>query len=387
MSAIYAKLVGYVGLAPGTTRVYHEPNHPGAPGAYEELTVKKRGQWYDVDFVAAKKPLRLNKQTHELETGNDHDGYGGQWNLDEATQTLWIGEDGWKVTLQLEGYGSGTGPGTPAESFIIRGRDFIDPRGQRRVLRGCDAFMAFRIFIDQGPAGLLKFLQESTRLKFDFWRVFFQGAISQNQVMELHPSEYTQDQIHAFGVLLNAWGIIPLATCFIDNQVIKAGIDQWFRLTDALEGLVALASAGNEFQKNGFDPQAIPKPHGGIYWSCGSSTGDPYPYTPMPNGSSFCEFHPNRNPIRGLMDAAASPLTIWDEFKINIPLIVDEPARFGTNGHAAEFADPAWGRAYGQVYSAMQAGTVFHNWFGQRGLTMDDPTIAVAEAWQKGMTV
>ncbi len=381
--SMYAKLGGYVGNQPGTKIVYHDREHGGP---WEEISVVKRDRFYDVDFVGEnrKDALCLNKATRTLEVRAQRGEWGDQWNLAADQKSIWIGDDNATTTLTIEGFASAT-PGGPVESFVIRGRDFIDPRGKRRVLRGCDAFMALRIYLDQGEAGLTPFVDESHRLRFDMWRIFCQGAISQNTVMELRPSEYTQDQLHAFGVFLNTQGIVPLATCFVDNQVIKAGVDQWYRVTDALEGLVALASGGNEFQKNGFDPFGLPKPHGNIYWSRGSSTGDPNPYTPAPNGASFCEFHPNRNPVRGLMDATSSPLTIWNEYKITVPLIVDEPARFGTNGHAAEFADPAWARAYGQVYSAMQAGTVLHNYFGQRGLTMDGPTVTVAEAWQAGM--
>lgn len=376
---------GYAGVDPNVPNVVYDDRPVGS--LWEEMLLVQEGPegWFNLTANAAKKRICLNKNTHKLEVRDNPTGWGNQWaKVTDASGKSHLICD--TFTMDVEEVGSVSSSG-PAESFVIKRRDFVRPNGERRVLRGCDAFMAFRIFLDQGAAGLQKFFNESRRLGFDMWRVFFQGAISQNQVMELHPSEYTPDQIHAFGVLLNANGITPLATCFVDNQVIKAGVDQWFKMTDALEGLVALASAGNEFQKNGFDPYALPKPHGSIYWSRGSSTGDPDPYVPYPNGASFIEFHPNRDLVRGLMDATASPLTLWDKDKIDVPLIVDEPARFGTSGHAAEFADPAWGRAYGQVYSAMQAGTVFHNWFGQRGLTMDDPTIAVAQAWQKGMTV
>jgi len=58
----------------------------------------------------------------------------------------------------------------------------------------------------------------------------------------------------------------------------------------------------------------------------------------------------------------------------------------GTNGSGG-FEQPAMARRYAQHLSAECAGAVFHNFFTQRGLLMDGPTRACAEAWQAGMTL
>ncbi len=364
---------GYVGLQPGTTAVYHNRM---AGGWWEELAVTKRGEWYDVDFVAAGKPLRLNEQTHQLETGTHHDGWGGQWDLSDDGREATCAD----VVLTLYGYTP------PLQPLRISGRDFVTETGARRVLKGCDAFMAYRHFLDGGAAALVPFVEESRALGFDLWRVFLMGSKAQNQVMDLRPSEAGYyDRLRPFAATLNANGITILATAFVDAQDVMPNQSQrqqhWKDVADRLRNTVTLLSGGNEWQKNGFNPGELSDP--GMLWSRGSDLGDSAPYRPY---GSFAEFHPRRDLWASLMDTVASPVFIYETNGLSGPLIIDEPPKMGTNGSSG-FTEPSMARRYAQHLSAECAGAVFHNWFGQRGLLMDGHTRTCADAWQRGMAI
>jgi len=271
----------------------------------------------------------------------------------------------------------------------ISGRDFVTESGARRVLKGCDAFMAYRLFLDGGAAALVPFVEESRSLAFDLWRVFLMGSKRQNQVMDLAPSEAGYyDRLRPFVATLNANGLTLLATVFVDAQDVMPNVSarqaHWREMASQLRGTVTLLSAGNEWRKNGFDPGEMSDP--GMIWSRGSdlSVGDNEhaPYRPY---GSFAEYHPRRDLWASLMDTVASPVFIYETNGLQAPLIIDEPPKMGTNGSGG-FEQPAMARRYAQHLSAECAGAVFHNYFNQRGLLMDGHTRMVAEAWQAGMT-
>lgn len=374
--AIYAKLGGfYVGLEPGTANVYANRTQGGS---WEALTAVQRG---------AKWELRLNAAMRTLSgTLNGLEprplGTFGEWEQWQRQGTRFSRAD---ISLELEGLPAAVSL-TP---ITARATDLVDASGARIVLKGTDQFLALRQFKDGGPQALQGAIQESQALGFDTWRVFGMGSKAQNQVMDLRPSEAGYyEALRPFSDFVNAQGIRLLFTVFVDAQDVMpdaARRAEHWRRVDAEIGPNHLLSYGNERDKNGTrddNPVALSR-----LWSRGSWTQDPNPYQPLPKGASFAEFHPRRDLYRALLDSVASPVTIWSEFGVNVPLLIDEPSKFGTNGSGSEYADPKLAWKFARHYATECAGAVFHNYFGQRGLLMDGPTSVVAEAWQRGMKI
>ena len=370
----------YVGIDPSFPDVIYA--NRTALGAWEEVVITPHAQWSDIRFTASNRQLAVSEITHHLlsRDAGDIDVWGGQWAISADGKTATC--DVW--TLALEGY---TPPAVNVP-LSISGMDFVNPDGSRRVLCGCDMFLAYRQFLDGGAAALVPFWDESHALGFDLWRVFLMGSKRQNQVMDLSPSEPGYyDQLQPFVQTLNNNGIVLLATVFVDAQDVMPSETQrqshWTAVAERLRGSNTLLSYGNERNKNGTEHDQMTDP--GMIWSRGSWTADPSPYQPVPQNASFAEFHPRRDLYKSLADATASPITIWQDYHVTCPLVIDEPPKFGTNGTNDLYNDPKLARKFAQVYSAMCAGAVYHNWFGQRGLLMDGPTITVGQAWQRGM--
>lgn len=366
--AIYARLGGYVGLEPNTTTVYHD--RP-VGSEWEALTVTQRGPegWFDLDFVAAKKPLRLNRD-HTLGTGADHDGWGGQWAVspDESRAVC----DG--VVLALEGFVV-----TKPIHLEQRGNDFVDASGARMVIPAVDAFLAYRQYLDGGAAALVPFVQESQRLGFKAWRVFMQGSKRQNQVMDLSPTESGYyDNLKGFADTLNANGLILLATVYVDNQDVQSPVSHWSDLAARLKGTSTLLSGGNQWSKNGFDPWALSAPAGFI-WSRGSDVDD---VQTVPNGAPASELHATRVSFdRALMDSTASPPFMRQSGSTMVWMTEGNP--FGDSDGYSEAQ--AW--QLGRGYSILWALAVFHNRQSQRGQLMTETTARCGAAWVKGMTL
>ena len=268
-----------------------------------------------------------------------------------------------------------------------RGLDFVGDQNQRMVLNGCDGFMDFRIYKDGGETALAPFLQESNELGFQCRRVFMQGSIAQNQVMQLDPREPGYyDLIRPFVEYENSNGIIPLLTIGIDNQDIQSPISHWSEVCSRVEGLSVVISFFNEWTKNksDFGPGDIPPPGGNLLWSRGSDQGDGKPFRPS---GPVIEFHPVRNFTTSLRDTIASPVELYYVDRYDGLLFIDEPAKMGVNASDVEWLVPENSFRFGRCYSAMCACAIFHNWPGQRGRLMDPLTRACAAAWTRGMRV
>jgi len=225
------------------------------------------------------------------------------------------------------------------------------------------------------------FFAESRDFAFNLWRVFLQGSVTQNGVLELRPQSVPDyyARLQAFAHIINSQGIALLATVFVDNQDVGQDYGHFARVCEALRGTATLISGGNEWHKNGFDPGRLGDP--GMLWSRGSDLGDAAPFRPY---ASFAEFHPRRDFPKSLDDSVASA-TFIRASGLTGPLLIDEPAKFGTNGSAPIYADPFTAYRFARHYSTECGGAVFHNWFGQRGLLMDGPTRECAAAWSRGM--
>jgi len=275
-------------------------------------------------------------------------------------------------------------PPTPLQ-LAVRGADFVHADGSRRVFCGTDQFTAFRLFLD--GVDLTPLLMESQALGFDLWRVFLMGSVHQNGILQLSPSDSGYaDALRMFADVVNAAGIVLLATVFVDAQDIMPAvgqrIDHWHRVADRLRGTQTLLSGGNEWSKNGFNPGELTDP--GLLWSRGSDVGDAAPYRPY---GSFAEFHPRRDLPAALMDTVASPVFIRGKNSLTGPLLIDEPPRMGLDGSAPEYADPAVCWKFARHYATECSGAIFHARPGQRGQLMDPVTRACAEAWVRGMRI
>lgn len=266
-------------------------------------------------------------------------------------------------------------------SLDTRGRDFINHDGSRSVLCGTDMFCAFRQYLN--GMDLTPFFAESRELGFNLWRVFMQGSIKQNNILQLSPTEPGYyEHVRPFAELLNRQGIVLLATIGIDNQDIKSPASHWTRMYDLLEGTSTLVSKANEWGKNlgGVRPDELPNPSGNILWSQGSGLQDEAPFKPT---GKFMEFHQVRNFPTSIRDTVASATEIQDVLDYpEIPLIMDEPAKFGTDGN---YPEPRDSYNFARCYATFWAGAVFHNWNGQRGQLMDANTKACAREWVRGM--
>lgn len=268
--------------------------------------------------------------------------------------------------------------------LTVNGRDFVDGHLQRIVRNGTDQFLAFRQYLDGNLNQLEAALLESHDLGFDTWRVFFQGSIAQNNVLQLSPTEpFYYDHVRPFVDLLNVNGIVPLVTIGVDNQDIKSPISHWVRMGQLLSGSGSIISNFNEWSKNhgDIDPLAIPPP-AGVLWSRGSDVSDQPPLRPQ---GPVLEFHPVRNYTTAMRDAVASPIELYEVQGYHGPLLIDEPGRMGTNAHDTRFTNPIEVWRYSRLLSTLCAGAVMHNFFGQRGQLMDPLTRECAKAWTEGM--
>jgi len=362
----------YLGIDPGdpTHAVYANRD---ALGPWEDVAVTSHGAWVDVRFLAANRQLCL---TPEGNLESRPAGAIGAWEqLTLTTEPATIGRG--SVRLTIDG---ALAPPASAIHLEPRGRDFVDAAGQRVVYAGCDMFLAYRQYFDHGLAALQPFLDESHALGFTVWRIFLQGSARQNQVLELSPRETGYyDFIRPFVDLLNAHGIIPLLTAFVDNQDVQSPISHWTKLGERCAGAACLFSGFNQWSKNqsDFDPWALPSPGPGIVWSRGSDVDDTIT---DPRGAPASELHATRISFdRALMDATASPPYMRSQGAGMVWMTEGNP--FGDDrGYSIT---EAW--ALGRAYSILWSLAVFHNRQSQRGVRMTDDTAMRAAAWVQGM--
>jgi hypothetical protein len=269
----------------------------------------------------------------------------------------------------------------------IKGRDFVTSTGTRQVLVGTDMFLAFRHFLS--GADLTPFFRESRELGFHLWRVFFQGSLAQNTVLQLSPTEPGYyEHVRPFAKLLNSQGIVLLGTIGVDNPDIQSPMSHWNRMYDLLEGTITILSKANEWRKNiqPWNPGQLPNPAGSLLWSQGSGVEDEAPFRPT---GPVMEFHPVRIYTTAMRDAVASPIELFEvQGYGNVPLVFDEPGRMGSQRPSpAEFALPQHCYEYARLVSTLCAALVFHNWPGQSGQLMDEATKACAREFVRGMNL
>lgn len=346
-------------------------------GPWEDVTVKAHERWSDILFDAAKRQLCVNQQTGQLESrpAGEIGGWGGQWDV-VRDNNAWVAKcANW--TLALEGY-------APVQKIHLeqRGNDFVDAAGNRVVIPACDMFLALRQWRDGGPDALAPFIAESHRLGFLAWRIWSQGSKAQNTVFDLSPREAGYyDSVRPFAAHLNANGLIPLLTGYVDNQDVKSPLGHWVELGARLQGTQTLLSGFNQWSKNksDFDPWALPTPAAGLIWSRGSDVED---IITDPRGAPASELHATRNSFdRALMDSTASPPFMRAKGAGMVWMTEGQPFGDGNGYSEAQ----AW--QLGRGYSILWSLAVFHNRFSQRMLLMDDATARCAAAWVRGMRI
>lgn len=378
----YAKRIAYIGVEPKTTTVY--ANRPTG-GAWEEVVLTKRDDYYDMLTVAARRQVCVNQETEQLESRAEGDywGWGGRWELSADKRIARCSSQ----TLYLDVTGVVPPPVNPDLPIVQplhleqRGYDFVDAAGKRTVFAGCDAFMALRQYRDGGPDALAPFFAQANRLGFTVWRIWSQGSKKQNTVFDLSPTEAGYyDSIRPFADLCNQHGIIPLLTAFVDNQDVQSPVSHWTALGSRLQGSLCLLSGFNQWSKNKstFDPWALPSPGAGLIWSRGSDVDDLQ--TP-PKGAPASELHATRNSFdRALMDATASPPNMRSVGGSGMVWMTEGNPFGDGNGYSET---QAW--QLGRGYSILWALAVFHDRQSQRGLLMNDDTARCGAAWAKGM--
>lgn len=259
----------------------------------------------------------------------------------------------------------------------IVGNDFVAIAGERQVLSGCDGFTDLRRFRDGGEAALLPFLHESNDLEFTVRRVWSQGSKRQNTVMDLSPTEPGYyDSIRPFVDTLNAHGIIPLLTCYVDNQDVQSPLSHWTNLADRVRGSSCLLSGFNQWSKNKstFGPDDLADLGHEFAWSRGSDVDDTK--TP-PHGAPASELHSTRISFdRSLMDSVASPINMRQNGSTMVWMTEGIPVEQST--------DPFVMWQLARCYATCWALAVFHHHTPQ-GQLMSGGIRRCAEAWRQGM--
>ncbi len=265
-------------------------------------------------------------------------------------------------------------PGT-LPPLIVRGNDFVDAAGKRIVLNGIDGFCDFGLFLAGRLGELDNQYRQAVELGFNVRRVWSQGSASQNGVLELNPATTPEYyfKVSEFQRWANDRGIIPLMTCFIDNQVVQSPIGHWSAMCNAMNPSTGLCSGFNQWSKNAsnFGPQDLPAPKAGIIWSRGSDVDDVM--TPQ-NGATFSELHSTRvSNSRSLMDATASPPYMQSHGATVCAMTEGIP--FDSN------SEPLWGWNFGAGYRILWGLAVFHNRQSQRGEMLSEGTAKCGAAW------
>jgi hypothetical protein len=275
----------------------------------------------------------------------------------------------------------------PVPHLEVRGNDFVDRNGRRTVLCGCDGFDDYRFWLDAREDKVGPFLEESQKIKAVVRRVFLMGDAIENNVFTIHPLEEPNfhEQLVPFVAFENAHGCIPLLTVNADAQRAMPDahdrLRHWQRIAATLRqsGLAYLLSAGNEHDKNGYDPNAdVDDPGPGVIWSRGSSLEDKQ--TP-PRGAVASELHATRISFdRTLEDAVASPH--------NMRAVSGSGMCWMTEGiPVTQTTDPFLLWKYGRALSVEWALGILHDRQGQRGQLRTGAILESAIAFGEGMAV
>lgn len=272
----------------------------------------------------------------------------------------------------------------PAQLHLeVRSNDFVDAAGSPTCYSGIDRFNVPRMWLDGRYAEVDKLIDEQLALDMNWSRMLFMGSKRQNTIFDLSPDEPGFDQmVVEVTDHHNQRGVGIFGDVFADNQDLNKPMSHFRRMTDLWQGKIVIASGGNEAPKNGWDPQALPAPGGGLVWARGSSLAD---QLIEQSGATAACFHQRTDFPATIMDAVASEVYMASHgYTV---CMCDEPTRFdqdGTNKSGVPDS-PRFALALGLIYRAMWDLVVFHCNSGQRGELMSPALRAAAEGWARGL--
>jgi hypothetical protein len=298
--------------------------------------------------------------------------------------------DAGTITVGLEKVAIAAPVPGPVPSLVLSadGNDFVDATGRRVSYPGIDGFTDFRYWLDRRDDGLRPFMRETQANRLVVRRVLLAGALSENHYVGIHP--WTEpgfhDQIEPYVRYANSFGIVPMLTVNVDMQHLDPlptaadRLENWRTINSTLrgKGLAYVMSAGNEHDKNGYDPYGdIDDPGAGVIWSRGSSLEDQQ--TP-PRGAPASELHATRvSWDRTLMDAVASPINMRAVSQSTMCWMTE------TMPFTAD-TDPVWHERLGRAYAILWAIAIHHNRQSQTGQLMDGRIAEGVSRWARGFT-
>lgn len=261
--------------------------------------------------------------------------------------------------------------------------DFVNKDKRPMCLPAINQAIAYRMWLDGRKIELDALVQESRDYGFNWWSVYLQGSKLQNTIFDLNPNEPNyRPQLRPFADYLNQGGIGLHAVIGVDNQDVKSPYSHWTEVDDELSGSVYIFDGGNEYDKNGFDPQLIPAPRLGTVWSRGSATADKL--VPQ-NGAPCASFHQRTDYPATITDAVASPIYMWEHGYTVV--MCTEPTRFNLDGtnKSNQPNSPRFAYQLGSIYGAMWDLACFFNQAGQRGMLFTPPLRDSAHEWIRGL--
>lgn len=347
----------YLGIEPGTEAVYADRN---TLSEWEQAELTRHGSsaLWDLRFVAANRTLTITPD------GKLESRAGGAFGAWEQLQVM-VEVDGTKVLYR---------PGTPVptltiEGFVdvpslsklhVDGLDLKEEGGRRHLIKGStELLLGWRYDLEGGDA-IREVLDQRKFLGFNNLRVLWQKDINNTGHS---PWLMPLDKLRPFLELAASYGFYIQGTILADCQVVNPStIHQGQRVQDvrhATEGVTSLIEQlGNEYDKNGFEPNSFIRPTDRLAANASSIEGG----KDAPYWDFFC-FSGQRSPVNhaireyGPIEFMLSEDGNWG----GVPALCDECFKPGK-----ESSNPRdWERAGAQARSGI--GGRFHTVSGTSG--------------------
>lgn len=209
------------------------------------------------------------------------------------------------------------------------GGPYLYANGQRWTWAMMTGFCDYQLFLTGNLGQLRAALQQAKDLGSNGRRVLgMMHFITHFDPRVFGERFYTE--FAAFVALEAEYGQRVHFDVFADNQIYKFGMDHWARVCDVARSQESvIIGAGNEYQKNGFNPFVFPYP--GVLSSQGSSVADTPP--PLPGWGLRCWHGKRRWPkvFNAFDDAFYVGEGVDDEGHRSYPqapIVHDEPIGF-----------------------------------------------------------
>lgn len=238
--------------------------------------------------------------------------------------------------------------------------------GKPAVWAMMTGFCDYKLFLDGGVGAIAPQLQQARDLGCQGRRVLGMMAYVTTFLPQSYGSRF-YDALPDFANVLASYGQRLHFDVFADAQVVMPNRDQqlahWARTCDKLRPIESVViGAGNEWPKNGFDPDSLPYP--GVLSSQGSTTSDAAP--PMPGWGIRC-WHGRRDYPKVYMSAddmiyvALGIREGQGQYAPVGPAVHDEPIGFAeVDIPGRRSTDPRLAEAMALTGMAFGAGATFH---------------------------